>query len=72
MEGHGMPVKRNSRITVEIVPGSDPIRGSIEHRDGRRESFWGWLELIEEVRRVAAEPPERAPPDPPARCRVDE
>jgi hypothetical protein len=41
------------RITVELEPGADPIRGSVEHADGRREPFWGWLELIDELRRAA-------------------
>jgi hypothetical protein len=57
-----MSTAHNSRITLEIEAGADPIRGLIEHRDGRREPFWGWLELMEELRRVAAHTPERAPP----------
>jgi hypothetical protein len=65
---HGMSATNNPRITLEIEAGADPIRGLIEHRDGRREPFWGWLELIEELRRVAAHTPERAPPSPPSRA----
>jgi hypothetical protein len=57
-----MSTGHNSRITLEIVAGADPIRGLIEHSDGRREPFWGWLELLEELRRVAAHTPGRAPP----------
>jgi hypothetical protein len=49
----------NVRITVELEAGADPIRGTIDHADGSRVSFWGWLELIEELRRVAAFGPER-------------
>jgi hypothetical protein len=49
----------NARITLELEAGADPIRGSIGHADGSRVCFWGWLELIEELRRVAAAEPER-------------
>jgi len=44
----------NARITLELEAGADPIRGSIGHADGSHVCFWGWLELIEELRRVAA------------------
>jgi hypothetical protein len=44
----------NPRISVEIEAGADPIRGTIDDADGNRLTFWGWLELIEELRRVAA------------------
>lgn len=54
-----MHIATNPRITVELEAGADPIRGSVEHADGRRQPFWGWLELIEELRRVAAYEPER-------------
>jgi len=47
------------RITLELEAGADPIRGSIEHPDGTRQSFWGWLELIDELGRVAADEPEQ-------------
>jgi len=46
------------RITVEFQLNTDPIRGSTEDADGRRQPFWGWLELIEALRRVAAKEPE--------------
>ena len=49
-----MAMEPNPRITVELE-GADPIRGSIEQADGRREPFWGWLELIDVLRRVAAD-----------------
>jgi hypothetical protein len=44
----------NPRITLELETGVDPIRGSIVQPDGSRQPFWGWLELSEELRRVAA------------------
>ena len=47
----------NPRITLELEAGADPIRGSIEHGDGTRQSFWGWLELIDELGRIAADQP---------------
>jgi hypothetical protein len=50
-----------SHVTLEIEAGSDPIRGVLEHPDGSLEPFWGWLELMDELRRVAAEKPTRAP-----------
>lgn len=43
----------NPRITLELDASADPIRGTIEHPDGTRLRFWGWLELMEELRRVA-------------------
>jgi hypothetical protein len=48
------------RITLELAAGTDPIRGRIEHADGSLQPFWGWLELSEELRRVAADEPERS------------
>ena len=51
-------------ITLELEPGADPIRGTIARGDGSSRRFWGWLELIEEVRRIAAGDPSR-PPSPP-------
>ena len=52
-----MSTAGNPRITLELEAGADPIRGSIEHVDGTRQSFWGWLELIDELDRVAAGKP---------------
>ena len=54
-----MSTANNPRITLELEAGADPIRGSIEHADGRRQPFWGWLELSEQLRRVAADNPGR-------------
>ena len=54
-----MPTVNNSRIALELEAGADPIRGSIERVDGSCQPFWGWLELIEELRRVAADEPKR-------------
>ena len=56
-----MPIAKNSRITLELEAGTDPIRGHIEHPDGSCQPFWGWLELIEELRRAAAREPRRPP-----------
>jgi hypothetical protein len=49
-----MSTASNARITIELEPGADPIRGWIEHAGAGRQPFWGWLELSEELRRVAA------------------
>ena len=54
-----MPSSSTARITLELEAGADPIRGSIDHADGRRVCFWGWLELMEELRRAAAREPEQ-------------
>ncbi len=43
-------------ITLELEPGADPIRGHIHCADGTHQPFWGWLELIEVLGRLAAEP----------------
>jgi hypothetical protein len=43
----------NPRITLELVAGGDPIQGSIEHADGSSQPFWGWLELLETLQRLA-------------------
>jgi hypothetical protein len=48
-----MAAASKPRIAVELEPGADPIRGLVEHADGRRQPFWGWLELIDELRRAA-------------------
>ena len=58
-----MPIAKTSRITLELEAGTDPIRGHIEHPDGSCQPFWGWLELIEELRRAAADEP-GPPPQP--------
>jgi hypothetical protein len=50
-----MAFEPNPRVTVELELGADPIRGSIEQVDGQRQRFWGWLELIEALRRLAAD-----------------
>ena len=55
-----MATANRSRATLELEPGADPIRGRIERPDGTDRPFWGWLELIEEVRQLAAaQPPQR-------------
>lgn len=43
----------NPQITLELEAGADPIRGTIGHGDGSRRHFWGWLELMDELRRIA-------------------
>jgi hypothetical protein len=52
-----MSAATNPRITLELIAGGDPIQGSIEHGDGRRQPFWGWLELIETLQRLAITDP---------------
>ena len=59
LNDQSMTAANNPRITLELETGADPIRGSIEHADGRRQPFWGWLELSAELRRITAEPEAR-------------
>jgi hypothetical protein len=54
-----MSTASNRRITLELEARADPIRGSIEHADGSRQPFWGWLDLSEQLHRVAADNPGR-------------
>jgi hypothetical protein len=56
-----MPTSKTSRVTVELETGADPIRGSIQRSNGRKQRFWGWLELIASIERAAADQPERKP-----------
>ncbi len=41
-----------SELSVQIVIGSDPVRGTATLPTGERSEFWGWLELAEIVQRV--------------------
>jgi hypothetical protein len=43
------------RITVDIEPGSDPIRGYIEDDEGSR-PFEGWLQLARALEEASALP----------------
>jgi len=54
-----MSAANNTRIILELEPGADPIRGNIEQENGPRQRFWGWLELIDGLRRAAANEPGR-------------
>jgi hypothetical protein len=40
------------RLALELERDADPIQGVIELPNGQRQSFWGWLELLEELRRA--------------------
>jgi hypothetical protein len=40
-------------LTMTVVVGSDPIRGSTCVAGGERRDFWGWLELAEVVQQTA-------------------
>jgi hypothetical protein len=70
LHDHGMPPANTPRITLELEAGEDPIRGSIEHPDGTRRRFWGWLELMTELGRAAE--PGTAPPASQAAPRGDQ
>ena len=46
-------------LLLELAADPDAIHGTIEHRDGTRERFWGWLELMAVLERAACS---RTPP----------
>jgi hypothetical protein len=44
-----------SKLTVEVDPGSDPITGRVTDERGTR-SFSGWLELAAELQATLEDP----------------
>jgi hypothetical protein len=40
-------------LTIAVVVGSDPIRGTTRLAGGERREFWGWLDLAEIVQQMA-------------------
>ena len=61
--GQDPPVAATVELTISVMVGSDPIRGSARTAGGECREFWGWLDLAEIVqqitdgdRRVADEP----------------
>jgi hypothetical protein len=42
--GPDAPVVR--AVTIEMVPGAEPISGQVSDSAGRRRPFSGWMELI--------------------------
>jgi hypothetical protein len=54
------------RVALELELDGEPIRGSIEHADGHRVSFWSWLELMQTLQAITrdAAPTSRARPHP--------
>jgi hypothetical protein len=40
------------RASLELDPGPGTIHGTLEHGDGTRERFWGWLELMAALERL--------------------
>lgn len=41
------------RVSLEFRAGPVAMQGTVEHRDGTLERFWGWLELMATLDRVA-------------------
>ena len=39
----------SDQLCVQIVVGSDPVRGTAQLPNGEQSEFWGWLELAEIV-----------------------
>ena len=42
------------RVNLDLDANADAIHGTLEHGDGRRERFWGWLDLMAAVERVTS------------------
>jgi hypothetical protein len=40
------------RVNLDLEADPDAIHGTLEHRDGTRERFWGWFELMAALERV--------------------
>jgi hypothetical protein len=47
------PVAATMELTISVVVGSDPIRGSARIAGGECRDFWGWLDLAEIVQQLA-------------------
>jgi hypothetical protein len=46
------------RVTLELELDIETIHGTLEFRDGTRQRFWGWLELMAALERVIASSPD--------------
>jgi hypothetical protein len=51
---------RELHITLELVPGSDPIRGSVRGETATR-AFTGWMQLITALQAAIEEEDSHAP-----------
>jgi hypothetical protein len=40
------------RVTLELDDDLDAIHGTLEHIDGTRQRFWGWLDLMSAIERI--------------------
>jgi hypothetical protein len=49
------------RVGLELDTDPDTIHGTLEHQDGTRERFWGWLELMAALERATG--PTHKPPE---------
>jgi hypothetical protein len=47
------------QFTLELACDPQMVHGILEHENGTREPFWGWLELMAALERAAAVPPQR-------------
>jgi hypothetical protein len=47
------------RLCLDLDAGPDPIHGTLEHGDGTRERFWGWLELMAALEHATGPPPDQ-------------
>jgi hypothetical protein len=48
------------RVSLELSADTEAIHGTLQDGSGRREQFWGWLELMAAIERVTdslGEPP---------------
>jgi len=52
------------RVNLDLDADPDVIHGVLEHGDGRRERFWGWLELMAALDRVTSASQEQQADEP--------
>jgi hypothetical protein len=57
------------RVSLELDTDPEAIHGTLEHPNGRRERFWGWLELMAALERATVSRGE--PPDDQGHNRAD-
>lgn len=44
-----MPTPAPLRVTLELLVGAEPPRGSVHRPGARSRPFWGWLQLIQAI-----------------------
>ena len=59
--GHRADMNRPHDVNLKLhLEGRDPVFGSVQDQHGQTYPFFGWVELIELVQRLASAPPDKA------------